>query len=534
VAGGSPGGPTDTLTVGALVKHFTYDGVGRLIAVRSPRPGPSGSNTSGSNVPVRDEHLYYDGIRRVQEVVHDFSTPDGNGDRELQVALLTREYIWGPGDGPAGVDEMLAMFDGEAQGKPWWVLQDAGGDIVALCESPQPGGPGTSLSPARVAGQWVYDAYGAALTAETLYPHPELHGGHKGLFFDRLDGDVAALSAAGADETPRLEPAATLLVYMRNRSYLPHQGRFLQMDPNQTAMVVLAMASSGGSLRGYASPIDLLGRFGDGAHLYGYLRSNPGIAFDPSGTMSLGEAIGSMGVQGMLYGALFGGVMGGIQGALDPSVGFWQGAGRGALIGGFSGGVGGAVAGAGMWPTQGVMAFGASGAGLYASLVMRGTAIGGVAGMAGGGAASAYSQYLDERPVNWREVVADAAFAGYLGMALGGGFGAADSGARFLAGAFRASPTGPYAGMADLQGVWIDVGRDFTRAQRDALLLANRARNGGALRCDVTREELRPSAGYPNSAEIDHIHPASLGGNNSFGNARVVSRTFNRSRGNGE
>ena len=221
VAGGSPGGPTDTLTVGALVKHFTYDGVGRLIAVRSPRPGPSGSNTSGSNVPVRDEHLYYDGIRRVQEVVHDFSTPDGNGDRELQVALLTREYIWGPGDGPAGVDELLAMFDGEAQGKPWRVLQDAGGDIVAICESPQPGGPGTTLSPARVAGQWVYDAYGAALTAETLHPHPELHGGHKGLFFDRLDDDVAASATAA--------PSRVLSIYSRsmvdNTADLPRSSR---------------------------------------------------------------------------------------------------------------------------------------------------------------------------------------------------------------------------------------------------------------------------------------------------------------------
>jgi len=285
VAGGSPGGVTDTLTVGALVKHFTYDGVGRLIAVRSPRPGPSGANTSGSNVPVRDEHLYYDGIRRVQEVVHDFSTPDGNGDRELQVALLTREYIWGPGDGPAGVDELLAMFDGEAQGKPWWVLQDAGGDIVAICESPQPGGPGTTLSPARVAGQWVYDAYGAALTAETLHPHPELHGGHKGLFFDRLDGDVAASSAAGADETARLEPAATLLVYMRNRSYLPHQGRFLQMDPNQTAMVVLAMVDRGAAIAGAAGSLHLRDRFTDGGNLHGYLRGNPWRGQDPLGLL---------------------------------------------------------------------------------------------------------------------------------------------------------------------------------------------------------------------------------------------------------
>ena len=109
---------------------------------------------------------------------------------------LAQKYVWGPGDGAAGVDELIAQYASPDRAKAWWALQDAGGDLAALAESP----PG---SPARVVGQWTYDAYGAALTAEHLWPHPFVHAGHKGLFFDRLDVGVAT---AGSQELPRLVP----------------------------------------------------------------------------------------------------------------------------------------------------------------------------------------------------------------------------------------------------------------------------------------------------------------------------------------
>jgi hypothetical protein len=95
--------------------------------------------------------------------------------------VLSREYIWGPGDGAAGVDELFVQFD--ANRKPWWVLQDAGGDIVALCENAS-----GIESPATVAAQWTYDAYGSVLSADHLAAHPFMHAGHKGLFFDRREG----------------------------------------------------------------------------------------------------------------------------------------------------------------------------------------------------------------------------------------------------------------------------------------------------------------------------------------------------------
>jgi len=68
----------------------------------------------------------------------------------------------------------------------WWVLQDAGGDVVAVCDM---NGPGQK---ARVVGQWRYDAYGAATAAEHVATggFPQIHCGHKALFFDRLDVGV--------------------------------------------------------------------------------------------------------------------------------------------------------------------------------------------------------------------------------------------------------------------------------------------------------------------------------------------------------
>ncbi len=45
-------------------------------------------------------------------------------------ARLEREYVWSPGDW--GVDELLVQYD---QGRrASWPLQDAGGDVIALCD----------------------------------------------------------------------------------------------------------------------------------------------------------------------------------------------------------------------------------------------------------------------------------------------------------------------------------------------------------------------------------------------------------------
>ncbi|MDX2116857.1 MAG: Tox-REase-5 domain-containing protein [Planctomycetota bacterium] len=63
------GTPTDTTAnaaPGLLVKHFTYDALGRLIRTQSPWPSPQEPDGT-----VRTEKFYYDGVRRVQEVIVD-------------------------------------------------------------------------------------------------------------------------------------------------------------------------------------------------------------------------------------------------------------------------------------------------------------------------------------------------------------------------------------------------------------------------------------------------------------------------------
>ena len=48
-----------------LLKHYVYDGLGRLIRTQSPFP------SADNNLGLRSEHFFYDGIRRVQEVMVD-------------------------------------------------------------------------------------------------------------------------------------------------------------------------------------------------------------------------------------------------------------------------------------------------------------------------------------------------------------------------------------------------------------------------------------------------------------------------------
>jgi len=297
----------DEIVIGLLLKHYTYDGLGRLIRTQSPWPDPD----TAEEGHLRSERFYYDGVRRIQEVVTDpvigIEKALASNDPELQqlalesvdagasldgaaapmvleqglgdlggdgpislptVTYLAREYVWGPGD--AGLDELLVHYD--HQRLPTWPVQDAGGDIVALVD--RNGG-----NPVVIA-QWRYDAYGAVLSAEEFSPAPRLHLGHKGLFLDRLDVGVGSSSS----EPPRLAPYAHGVYQIRNRAYSPALGRFYQRDPNATAMVLLeSSAYHGRGIEAIASAFDLDGLYGDGANLYEYLGSSPWQRRDPMG-----------------------------------------------------------------------------------------------------------------------------------------------------------------------------------------------------------------------------------------------------------
>ncbi len=149
-------------------------------------------------------------------------------------------------------DELLVRYD--TNRVPWWVIQDVGGDVVALCETetvPNQNPPLPYNTSARVVAQWAYDPYGQVFSADHLLPHAQVRCGHKGLFFDRYDGPVAS----GGYLSPRLVPYAVGMYHGRNRSYNPQLGRWMQADPNEAALTLLAASSNG---RGFSAVVAAL------------------------------------------------------------------------------------------------------------------------------------------------------------------------------------------------------------------------------------------------------------------------------------
>lgn len=263
---------------GELVKHYTYDAHGRLIRIQSPYPNPNPPDPDD----FRTERLYYDGIRRIQEVVIDPVLGNSNQGSQSQneqnqvgggtaTPYLAREYVWGLGDN--GFDELLVQYDGS--GNAWWAIMDGGGDLVALCDF------GGTNGAARVVGQWTYDPYGAVLSADHLHSMALPHLGHKGLFLDRLD--VGIVTGYGGAESPRLVPYGHTIYHNRNRVYAPALGRFMQRDPNATAMALLSSTSSGRGMAAVSLAFSMEDMYGDGMNLYEYLGSNPWQRSDPLG-----------------------------------------------------------------------------------------------------------------------------------------------------------------------------------------------------------------------------------------------------------
>jgi hypothetical protein len=299
--------PQDGMEVGNWVKRFRYDALGRLIEAKSPMAGPEWPNSKLERV----EKFWYDGSRRIQEVVEDpidlLYVVNKYGTEGLveyiQTGLITaaqgaatgfpyralnREYIWGMGVG-GGVDELHVYFDRDRQ--PWGVLQDSDGDNVAVVDA---GG--------NVNAEFVYDPYGAVIGQRTYGVHPPLKSGHRGLFAESLTvgtvgtpdadlGDPIETATAWVDGRV-LVPNERLLYHMRNRAYDPGPsgataGRFIQRDPNASGAVLY---SGGGGLGSHgAAPVamvtglDLAGHVTDGVNTYGYLRGRMRGAGDPSG-----------------------------------------------------------------------------------------------------------------------------------------------------------------------------------------------------------------------------------------------------------
>ncbi len=334
---------------GAFIRGYNYDGLGRLTRAQSPYPDPDTFDPEHPGGSNRIERFYYDGVRRIQEVVIDpaasllaalssgssqllqaaqqsqqqqgagslsleeESTPlaveaaqqsnaVGGSQQGTTTTRTEREYVWGPGEswGVAGTDELIAQFD--RTGALTFAITDAGGDLVAIVDA---GGSGGT---ARVAGQWTYDAYGNVLSADHIHGHAYTRVGHKGLIFDRLDVGVADrgddgsftpgqfVGHPGCDfDTPRIVPFARGLYHNRNRVYMPELGRFAQADPNASGQTLLDLPlHHGRAFSAVAVEFDLASRFVDGGSLYGYLRNNSWVRSDPSGLFSVGGMLGGV------------------------------------------------------------------------------------------------------------------------------------------------------------------------------------------------------------------------------------------------
>lgn len=288
--------------LGPVVARYAYDGLGRLIRKQSA------VNTGQTYIQSKD--FYYDGVRRIQEVI--FRPPLGSGLFEpehgndegiilpsepidptaiTQIILgadpgsvkgnvgylwTDREYVYDPaGD----VDAFIYQVD--KHNRVMYMLQDANLNVVGLVAGPTTANPTQYPWPAvgTLLEQYVYEPYGKVIKSDSFHVHPVNRVGHQGLFFERYDADFGDQTLAGS---------ANGLYYNRNRFYHPVLGRFTTRDPNESGMPILAaLATNGEAIEVAFGGFNGQSLYGDGLNLYAFVKSNPINDNDPAGLFSL-------------------------------------------------------------------------------------------------------------------------------------------------------------------------------------------------------------------------------------------------------
>ncbi len=260
---------------GTLEIHYIYDALGRLMRKAVYDDG----------VPQYCYDYYYDGVRRVMDVFTpdaDLPAFDSSGQPDGDTTI-EREYVYGPDY----VDEFIYQYAPDEWPAPLLMLQDANYNVTALVDQQ------TWDEDWTVLVEYNWDPYGRLMNTNEVLGASGNPVGHQGLFFDRfssnaslppLDGETAVVGAPAGPFSSALHG----LYYNRNRWYAPELGRFIQRDPNETAMTLIAAeATNGAPISPFQSEFNVLGHFGDGMNLYGYLTSNPVRGRDPLGLTSL-------------------------------------------------------------------------------------------------------------------------------------------------------------------------------------------------------------------------------------------------------
>src|SRR5437773_10649531 len=104
-------------SLGDFVARFAYDGLGRLMSKETP----TGPTVNGVTPVPQLKEFFYDGVRRIQEVItRDVAVLPAGGDNDelgdgepgiipagTSFTWADRDYIYGPDD----VDEFIAQID---------------------------------------------------------------------------------------------------------------------------------------------------------------------------------------------------------------------------------------------------------------------------------------------------------------------------------------------------------------------------------------------------------------------------------------
>jgi hypothetical protein len=321
---------------GDLIRHFTYDGLGRLIRVQRRAVGLESNPTIKL---VSSERFYYDGVRRVTEVISApvMSKESGGGtveapdvieaesgdapdektanasfegwqlqSNQIEIAL---EYVWdveGPTDTLlaflGGTNLASAYGEGSSQRQEvWFPIQDQTGDPVAVLSGPMGSiVNGQPMQPMRLSWRGVLCNTGGVIFADDRdWTMPALRIGHKGLHVERLDGTPYIFNLQYWPERLQASSGRTsahgsmlqdpdghvdLLMLMRNRVMVASHGRFLQPDPNATGLPVMGDLSFGGSALSPPRPeVDLTTWTTDGLTALAYCGGDSVNRGDPTG-----------------------------------------------------------------------------------------------------------------------------------------------------------------------------------------------------------------------------------------------------------